>query len=145
MLHIGAPVAELLHRLEVDVSNGVVREREGVIKGESLNFYVTRLASHDLNKGLKQFNLYGGWALLNIGANAAIIAETSPTSWVDLNGDKKFSAGDAVQSFGVAVAGSIGKGKFVVFGDDAIFQNKFLDEVNILLGKNLVEWLTEGN
>jgi len=145
MLHIGAPVVELLHRLGVDVSNGVIREREGVIKGESLNFHVTRLASHDLNKGLKQFNLYGGWALVNTGDTAAIIAETSPTSWVDLNGDKKFSAGDAVQSFGVAVAGSIGKGKFVVFGDDAIFQNKFLDEVNILLGKNLVEWLTEGN
>lgn len=141
MLHIGQPVAELLHRLEVDVSNGVIREREGVIEGESLNFHVTRLASHDLNKGLKQFNIYGGWALMNTGDNTAIIAETGATSWVDLDRDKKFSAGDAVQSFGVAVAGKIGNGLFVVFGDDAIFQNKFLDEVNILLGKNLVEWL----
>lgn len=141
MLHIGQPVAELLHRLEVDVSNGVIREREGVIEGESLNFHVTRLVGHDLNKGLKQFNIYGGWALMNTGDNTAIIAETSPTSWVDLDSDKKFSVGDAVQSFGVAVAGKIGEGRFVVFGDDAIFQNKFLDEVNILLGKNLVEWL----
>lgn len=141
MLHIGQPSAELLHRLDVDVSNGVIREREGIIEGESLNFHVTRLANHDLNKGLKLFNIYGGWALMNTGDNAAIIAETGPTSWVDLNRDKKFSAGDAVQSFGVAVAGKIGDGRFVVFGDDAIFQNKFLDEVNILLGKNLVEWL----
>ena len=145
MLHIGQPVVELLHRLEVDVSNGVIREREGVLEEESLNFHVTRLANHDLNKGLKQFNIYGGWALMNTGDNTAIIAETGATSWVDLDRDKKFSAGDAVQSFGVAVAGKIGEGRFVVFGDDAIFQNKFLDEVNILLGKNLVEWLTEGN
>lgn len=143
MLHIGPPVVELLHRLEVDVSNGVIREREGVIEGEALNFHVTRLANHDLNKGLKQFNIYGGWALMNTGDNTAIIAETGPTSWVDLDRDKKFSAGDAVQSFGVAVAGKIGDGRFVVFGDDAIFQNRFLDEVNILLGKNLVAWLTE--
>lgn len=145
MLHIGQPVVELLHRLEVDVSNGVIREREGVIEGETLNFHVTRLADHELNKGLKQFNIYGGWALMNIGDNAGVIAETGPTSWVDLNGNKRFSAGDAVQSFGVAVAGTIGKGRFVVFGDDAIFQNKFLDDVNILLGKNLVEWLIEGS
>lgn len=145
MLHIGQPVAELLHHLGVDVSNRVIREREGVIEGEPLNFHVTRLASHDLNKGLKQFNLYGGWALMNTDDNATIVASTSPDAWVDLNDDKTLSPGDAVQSFGVAVAGNIGKGRFVVFGDDAIFQNKFLDEVNAPLGKNLAEWLRKSN
>jgi len=41
----------------------------------------------------------------------------------------------------VAVAGRSGKGRFVVFGDDAIFQNKFLTGDNLVLGRNLASWL----
>ncbi|MBW1897757.1 MAG: hypothetical protein JRI61_01710, partial [Deltaproteobacteria bacterium] len=37
--------------------------------------------------------------------------------------------------------GKWGAGHFVVFGDDAIFQNKFLIEENALIGKNLARWL----
>lgn len=141
MLHIGPPAGELLHSLGVDFSNGVIREREGVIDNEPLNFKVTHLKSHELTTGLKQFNLYGGWAVMNSDDQSEVIAETGPTAWVDLNRDKRFSSGDAVQNFGVAVAGKMGGGRFVVFGDDAIFQNKFLVGDNLHLGKKLVEWL----
>lgn len=141
MLHIGPPAGELLHALEVDFSNGVIREREGFIDNDPLNFKVTHLKPHKLTNGLKQFNLYGGWAVKNSDGRSEVIAETGPTAWVDLDRDKRFSPGDAVQAFGVAVAGKMGKGRFVVFGDDAIFQNKFLVGDNVLLGKRLVEWL----
>jgi hypothetical protein len=58
-----------------------------------------------------------------------------------LNRDGKFNSTDAQQSFGVAIAGTYGKGKYVVFGDDAIFQNVFLKGENMALGKNLARWL----
>jgi len=144
MLHIGPPVAELLHRLNVSISNGVIRERENVINDDPLNFHVTRLTPHALTRNLDAFDVFGAWALLSTSENATVIAETGPNAWVDLNGDQKLSAGDAVQAFGVVVAGQLGKGRFAVFGDDAIFQNRFLTGGNLALGKNLVRWLREG-
>lgn len=143
MLHIGPPALELFKALKVDFSNGVIREREGIIEKEPLNFRVSRLKPHKLTKGLKRFNLYGGWAVINSDDSSKVIAETGPKAWVDLDQDKKLSQGDAVQSFGVAVAGNMGNGRFVVFGDDAIFQNRFLVGDNLLIGKRLVEWFKQ--
>lgn len=79
--------------------------------------------------------------MLNTGGNAEVIAHTSDTAWVDLNRDNTLNRGDAVQSFGLVIAGKWGRGDFAVFGDDAIFQNRFLIEGNSLLGKNLARWL----
>ena len=141
MLHIGGPAGDLLHRLGVDFSNGVMREQRDIIAGNPLNFLVTRLEHHPLFEGVPQFSLYGGWALMNTADNTAVIATTSPEAWVDLDGDGKLSAADAVQAFGVVVAGKQGHGRFVVFGDDAIFQNKFLEAGNRALAVNLVSWL----
>jgi hypothetical protein len=141
MLHIGMPVGALLQQLGVNYSNGVIHETENVILNDPLNFRVTRLERHPLTAGLQRFSAHGAWALMNKADTARIIARTSPTAWVDLNGDHKLSSVDAVQSFGVMVTGSYGKGQFVVFGDDAIFQNKFLESDNMLLARNLAEWL----
>jgi len=141
MLHIGTPVTELIHRLGVDVSNGVIHEQHDTIGDDTANFRVSRLEVHPLFTGVKRFSLYGGWALMSFADTAAVIASTSEDAWVDLDGDHKLTAADAVQSFGVVAAGSIGKGGFLVFGDDAIFQNKFLDDDNGRLAKNLAEWL----
>lgn len=143
MLHIGPPVADLLHRLHTSISNGVICEQENIIGDACSNFRVTRLKPHELTKGLKEFSIYGGWALLNTAANASIVAETSPRAWIDLNADGKLGAGDAVQSFGVIVTGQLGHGRFVVFGDDAVFQNQFVKEGNLLLAHNLGVWLAQ--
>jgi hypothetical protein len=143
MLHIPHPVAPLLHRLGVDFSNGIIRERANVIHDDPLNFHVTALSAHALTRQLDAFDVFGAWALLSTNANVAIIAQTSPTAWVDLNGNNRLDVGDAVQSFGVAVAGQFGSGRFAVFGDDAIFQNQFLTGGNVVLARNLVGWLTQ--
>jgi hypothetical protein len=140
-LHIGVTIGDLLHHIGVDFSNGVIHETENQIMGNPLNFQVTRLESHPLTAGLKRFNVYGAWALMNMNEDARIVALTSPTSWVDLDGNQKLSYDDVVQSFGVVVAGRYGRGEFVVFGDDAIFQNKFLGPDNLRLARNLAEWL----
>jgi len=140
MLHIGSPFSDLLHRLEVDFTNYVLSEQENIIDNDPRNFQVKTLEPILLFSGMDYFSLYGGWALMNTAPSARIIALTSPQAWVDLNGDKKLSKGDVVQSFGVIVAGKYGAGRFVVFGDDAIFQNKFLDESNRQLAINLARW-----
>ena len=143
MIHIGSPVADLLHRLNVSISNGVVHEQENQIHNKDLDFYVTKLALNEIMRGVKRFRIFGGWALLNTDKNSKIIAQTSAKAWVDLNRNDKLDKGDALQSFGLVIVGNWGAGQFVVFGDDAIFQNQFLTGENALLGKNLSRWLQE--
>ncbi len=145
MLHIGSPFAALLHDLGVDISNGVIRERTNLLPVDSAtDFFVTDLAAHPITRGLTRINLYGAWAL-NTELAANVIAKTSPTAWVDLNNDKELGQGDASQAFSVVVTGQLGHGHFIVFGDDAIFQNRFLDGGNQQLAVNLATWLKEGS
>ncbi|HZV81959.1 MAG TPA: DUF4350 domain-containing protein [Geobacteraceae bacterium] len=141
MLHIPGSVADLIHRLDVDFTNYVLSEQENVIGGDPRNFQVKNIITHPLFGSLDHFSIYGGWALMNTGNGARIIASTSDKGWVDLDGDKKLTKWDAVQSFGVVVEGTRGAGRFLIFGDDAIFQNKFLDEQNRQLARNLAKWL----
>jgi len=143
MLHIPQPVAQLLHRLGVDFSNGIIRERANVIHDDPLNFRVTALRVHPLTRQLDAFSVFGAWALLNTTSSTTIIAQTSPSAWIDLNGNDHLDPGDAVQSFGVLVAGQLGLGRFAIFGDDALFQNQFLMGGNVVLARNLVAWLTQ--
>jgi len=137
MLHIGPPMADLLHTLDVSISNGVLHETGDLVLKNDIDFKIRDLKVHELTTDLKEFNIYGGWALLPTKEHTYAIAYTSEKAWIDLNGDK---LADAQQKFAVVVVGAIGKGAFVVFSDDAIFQNNFLAEHNYSLGENLVRW-----
>lgn len=141
MLHIAPPLAGLLHALEVDFTNGTLREQNNVIGENRQDFRVRDLSSHPLNDGLQDFAVYGVWALRGTAPSVAIVAQTGAHGWVDLNRDGKLSIGDAVQPFGVAVAGTFGQGHFAVFGDDALFQNRYLEGSNRVLAVNLARWL----
>jgi hypothetical protein len=141
MLHIPQPVAGLMNRLQIFASNGVILEKEHLIKNEPKDFFITKMDQHPITKGIQKIAVHGGWALISDSNQGKIIARTSPQAWIDLNRDGKFNSTDAKQSFGVIIAGTHGKGKYVVFGDDAIFQNIFLEKENMALGKNLVRWL----
>lgn len=143
MLHIPSPLKEVLDRFGVSTSRGVIKEREGVIEGNPSDFVVSKLAGHPLLKGLDGFSAYGVWGVGAEGDNVSVIASTSDESWEDLNADDVPGPGERGGPFGVVVAGTIGKGRFVVFGDDAIFQNKFLTMSNLFLGVNLVKWLQQ--
>jgi hypothetical protein len=141
MLHIPQPLTGLMSRLKVYASNGVIQEQENTINNEPRNFYITNMGKHKITRGLKKIGVYGAWALMTESPTAQIIGRTGPKAWIDLNGDGRFNTTDARQSFGVIIAGTLGKGKYVIFGDDAIFQNKFLDQENMSLGKNLADWM----
>jgi len=141
MLHIPQPLTGLMNRLKVYASNGVIQEQENTINNSSKDFFITNMEKHEITKGLEKIGAHGVWALMTDGTTARIIARTGPNAWIDLNGDGKFNETDARQSFGVIIAGTLGKGSYVIFGDDAIFQNKFLDQENMALGKNLADWM----
>jgi hypothetical protein len=139
MLHSAPPLATLLDRLGIAYSNGAVRETENIIDGNPLDFRARRLGSHPVLQGVTQISLYGAWGLVNRDDKSRIIAATTPAAWIDFYRDG-IRRKETTASFGVVVAGAVGTGGFVVFGDDAIFQNKFLDG-NKALAANLARWL----
>lgn len=142
MLHVAPVTSTLLARFDVIHSNGVVRESAPAqIEGDALNFHVTDLGSEPLFSGIDQFAVYGCWALASEGELSRIAATSSENSWIDLNKDRNYSGEDARQAFGIVALGNVGKGNFVIFGDDAIFQNRFLTATNRLLAENLVQRL----
>ena len=141
MLHIPQPLTVLLSRLKIFVLNGVIQEQENIINNQTKDFFIINMEKHELTKGLKKIGVHGAWALMTEGKTSQIIARTGPKAWIDLNRDGSFHEIDVRQSFAVIIAGTLGKGQYVVFGDDAIFQNKFLDQENMPLGVNLAAWM----
>ena len=141
MLHIPQPLTALMNRLKVYASNGVIQEEENTINNTPKEFFITKMEKHEITKGLKKIGVHGAWALMTDGTAPQIIAWTSPKAWIDLNRDGKFNETDVRQSFGVIIAGTLGKGRYIIFGDDAIFQNKFLDQENMPLAKNVADWM----
>ena len=142
MLHVAPIISQLLARFDVVHSNGVIREEKSAqIEGEALNFQVTRLEKEPLFTGIEHFAVYGGWALASEGKFARLAASSGDKSWIDLDKDRSYSEQDARQSFGIIALGEVGKGNFVIFGDDAIFQNRFLTGANRQLAENLVQRL----
>jgi hypothetical protein len=143
MLHIAPPLNHLLDRFGITYTNGVIQETENIIEDQPQNFRVTRFASHPVLDGLSQISLYGAWGLRSFDERSRTVASTSPNAWIDLRRDK-VRTDDETASFAVACAGEVGKGGFLVFGDDAIFQNKFLDKNNKALAVKLAHWLKSG-
>lgn len=142
MLHIAPPMRNLLHELEVDFTNGTLREVKQVIGTNPLDFVVSSFADHPVTTGLGGFSIYGSWALRGTAPNVMTLAQTSKHGWVDLDRNNKPSSADAMQEFAVMVGGELGKGRFVVIGDDALFQNRFLDEANKKLAVQMMDWLS---
>ncbi|MEW6428365.1 MAG: DUF4350 domain-containing protein [Thermodesulfobacteriota bacterium] len=148
MLHIPMPVTDLLARLDVFASNGVIQEHNNLLAGNDRDFLVVDLDTHPVLNGIEGFAVYGCWALLNAGDRVRIIARTSPAAWVDLNRDHVQDKTDPSQALGTMASGSFGKGRYLIVGDDAVFQNRFLEGNNRRLAENLADWLlrpTGGN
>ncbi len=142
MLHVGPTAGRLLKRLQVAVSSGVLRQHENLIGGKTADFRVTRLAPHALTRNLDGFSVYGSWALTNRTSAVSVLAVTTRQAWIDRNRNKARDPDENPQAYAVAVTGRRGRGRFAVFGDDALFQNRYLVAENLKLCENLISWLT---
>ena len=140
MAHIADPLMGLLPQMGIAMSNLAVAEQENIVGASNRDFMINDLTPHPLTVGLANFTIYGGWALLEKKKDITVIARTSHKAWVDLNQNGVLNPGDAVQAFAMVLAGKTGSGSFVVFGDDAIFQNQFLKDGNLMLARNLAAW-----
>ena len=139
MMHIAPSLGNLVFRLGLGHSQTVIHERQNVID-KDINFRVTDLSQNPLFAGIDSFSAYGAWAI-DPRDKSTSIARTSPKAWMDLNNKDVISDKSLVGTFTVVTIGSLGTGQFVIFSDDAIFQNRFLEGNNLKLAENLTRWL----
>lgn len=146
MMHIAPTLAPLMDRLGVAATRGSINETSSfLINSDAKNFYAEGLAGHPLFEGVNMFDLYGSWGLIAAREGVTILARTSNGAWVDENLDGIYNEGEARGELGLVAEGMAGKGRFVVFGDDAIFQNIFIVDDNLALARNLAKWLKSQN
>ncbi len=142
MSHVAPLFGPILKDMGLAAFVAPIIETKNVVGGQGTDFTVTDLADHPLNVGLKGFNVYGGWALFAAKESALVpVARTSGGAWLDLNKDGYYQEVEQMRVFNMVVAGTMGRGRYVVFGDDALFQNKFLIGDNQKLARNLALWL----
>jgi len=141
MLHIPFPLEGLLDEFGILYSNGVIREQNNIIDQQNIDFSAATDGQHPLVDGVERIGLYGAWAVMGRTADIEEVAATTAHAWVDLNKDGVLSKGDAMQKLAVMVAGTLGEGEFVIFGDDAIFQNRFIHNQNEKLAQNFARWI----
>ncbi|HSH14017.1 MAG TPA: DUF4350 domain-containing protein, partial [Desulfurivibrionaceae bacterium] len=141
MLHIAEPVRPLLQSLGVAATMAPVREQANLIGDNPLAFLVTNFSEHPVTAGLKSFKVNGCWGVTNLTATSRVLAWSSPQAWSDMDEDGKMGPDEPLATLGVLVGGALGKGEFLVVGDDAVFQNQFLTDGNLQLAKNLAAWL----
>ncbi len=142
MLHVAPSVSGLLEHLGVKATRAPITETgPAALGGDARNFRAVSLAAgHPLFKGIGGFGLYGVWGLTPARPDAVIIANTSAGAFVDENNNGKPDAGEPHGPIGLVAEGHMGKGRYLVFGDDAVFQNAFITGDNLKLAHNLARW-----
>ena len=146
MIHIPQPYGSVFANFKTLTSSGAINETatESVIGSNPLNYSLRDLAEHPLFTDINELKVYGGWALLNADKNSKVIASTTNQAWIDINRDRKRdSTAEPLMAFGLVLTGAIEGGHFAIFGDDAIFQDRFLTGDNAKVADNLAKWLSE--
>lgn len=144
LMHIAPTYQDLLVAFGIAPTSGVIHETQNVLEINSIDFDVKDLTPAPLFEGLDSFSVHGGWGIVPFGNTSSVIAQTSPGAWVDLNRNNLRDEGkEPVTTLGVVTLTSEGTGKLLVFGDDAIFQNRFLSGNNLKLAQNLAKWMAK--
>jgi len=145
MLHISQPAQKLFESFNVTITNGAISEKENLASNKKTDFYVKTLTAHPLTLNLKEFAVYGSWGLIPSNSDVSMLALTSTASWIDFNRNGEADDDEPKGPFGIIATGSLGKGVFVFFADDAIFQNNFLKGQNLTLAENLAKFIKSDN
>ena len=144
-IHVPFPVLGMPARYGLPVGTGVVIDP--TIQTDNPGVWVTnRIVADPLTKGVTKIEVVSGWP---VGTEKSDIAEpriviNAPKSTVvDANGDNTFDTKDPQPPYGMVGVATIGSGRVVVMGDDAILANIAIDtNDNAKLLDNLLELIS---
>lgn len=143
LVHIFPPVNDLIEDFGIVCSTYIVHDTENQIDISPRNFYSLDLETHPITEGVERMAVFGSWSLTSVEP-ANVVAWTSDSAWLDVNGNQVFDMDYEVQGrLGVVAVSEYGGGKVVVL-DDAVFIDEFVVVGdNRVLRDNIISWFKE--
>ncbi|MHB8841368.1 MAG: DUF4350 domain-containing protein [Candidatus Aquicultor sp.] len=140
-LHIADVCYPLAQRLGFQLSSSVIAQSHDIFDDSPKNLVATTVINDPLTAGVASVAVRKSWALNPTAQNARIVVATAKDAWADINPDDQYDQQEPAGSYGIVGAAELGKGRVVVIGDDAVFDNKTMDMAgNRILCKNIIAW-----
>ncbi len=136
-LHIPHPLTDLLKQFEAESTKIPIADDSSPLKDKKVDFGVSDLSQHRIFKDLKRFFVYGSWGLKTQSTKIKVLAKSSSSSYLDFNRNGRLDNGEEKGPFALILEAEVGKGSFILIGDDTLFQNIFLTDYNLKLAENL--------
>jgi hypothetical protein len=127
-VHVPFPIMGTPTRYGLPVGTGVM-----VVPGVTPDpgvWATSEIKKDPVTRGVKMLSVVSGWPVSVSPSEIAdprIVIEAPKSVVVDGNGDNAFDASDPQPPYGVVGVATIGSGRVVVLGDDAIFANIAID------------------
>ena len=125
-IHIPYPVLALPARWGLPLGTAVVVSPTSTDPVDPGVFVTDNIAKDPLTEGVNSIAVLSGWAVSadkNTLKTAKLVVSTGPEALADTNGNQQFDSADKQAPFGVVGVTTVGSGRVIVLGDDAIFAN----------------------
>lgn len=146
-IHVPFPVMGTPTRYGLPVGKGVMIATGSSADPSDPGVWTTdRIASDPLTEGVKRILVVSGWPVSLSESQIAdprIVVSAPADVLVDATGDNRFTAEDPQPPYGVIGVASVGSGRVIVMGDDAIFANVAIGKFdNSRLFNNILEFIS---
>ena len=145
-IHVPFPVLKVPAHWGLPVGTEIMMSKTPVDPNQPSVFVADQVSEGALMRGVKQVLVVSGWPVSAATEQAELVVNTRPDTWLSAAGDQQPTppADATFASYGVIGVTSIGKGRVIVSGDDAIFANLALSQVdNAKLLDNIIGMMSE--
>lgn len=145
-IHVPFPVLKVPAHWGLPVGTKIMMSKTPVSSQSPSIFVADKVSSDPLMTGVRQVLVLSGWPVGAVSDSARIEVQTRQDTWLTGVGDKEPTPppGTKFGSYGVIGVASVGKGKVIVSGDDAVFANIAIGEYdNARLLGNIIDLMAK--
>ncbi|MBI4733596.1 MAG: hypothetical protein HY779_02040 [Rubrobacteridae bacterium] len=143
-VHVSYFISNLTDVLGLQLSKSVLCQQTDTFERQPKNFVLKSVEEHPVMQNVKGIAVRATWAMQPLPGNpyeAKTIAFSAPNSWVDMSANDRYDIGEPRGSYGIIGVSTVGKGKVLIIGDDAVFTNFTINMAsNRILCENIADW-----
>jgi len=128
-IHVPYPILGVPAHWGLPVAPFVMQSESPLPGGDAGVFLADKVEEGTLTEGVGSLFVVSGWPVSASADNAEIIVATSDDTWIDSNDSHSADTSESA-SFGVVGSATVGEGRVIVIGDDAVFANVALGEAD---------------
>lgn len=146
-VHVPFPILKVPAHWGLPVGTEIVMSQGKLADPKQRSVFITQqIADDPVTEGVTQLLVVSGWPVATASESAKIVVSTDADAWLSPIGDAATTAPPATKlgAFGIIGVARVGKGRIVVSGDDAIFANLALDQLdNARLLDNIIKAMSQ--